>query len=127
MVKSINNATCLALLLVSSTASAVVCTPATINSSVIASIVPHSPIATVIATLGCAPTDVIYSPVVNATLYTFKVPMLDVGVHVVVDIQGVVAAQYIDLTNPNVGAYTGAMRVNLPPLWVPAAGTIISR
>lgn len=125
MIKLLNNASFLAvLLLASSTASAVVCTPATINPSAIARIVPHSSIETVIAALGCAPTGQVYSPIVNAFMYTFKVPMLDIGVHVMVDSQGVGFAQYMDFTNPAASSYNGAMRIELPPYLVPAAGTI---
>lgn len=100
------------------------CTPATINPSAIARIVPRTGIEAVIAILGCAPTEQVYAPLVNATVYTFKVPMLDVGVHVVVDGQGVSFAQYMDFSNPVVGSYNGAMRIELPPHWVPSAGTI---
>lgn len=125
MIKQLTNAANLvALLLVSSTASAVVCTPATINPSSITRIVPRTGIEAVIATLGCAPTQQIYSPLVNATIYTFKVPMLDIGIHVMVDAQGVGFAQYMDFTNPVVGSYNGAIRGELPPLWMPSAGTI---
>lgn len=125
MIKLLNNAACVALLLVSSTASAVVCTPATINPSAITRIVPHSSIEAVIATLACSPTHQVYSPVVNASIYTFRLPMLDIGVYVMVDSQGVGFAQYMDFTNPNAGQYNGAMRAELPPYWVPSAGTII--
>lgn len=128
MIKLLNSASVLiALLIVSSTASAVVCTPATINPSAIARIVPRTSIETAIAALGCAPTEQIYSPIANSTIYTFKVPMLDVFVHVVVDSQGIAFAEYMDFTNPVAAPYSGAMRVNLPPLWVPSAGTISSR
>lgn len=125
MIKLLTNAASLvALLLVSSTSSAVVCTPATINPSVIARIVPRTSIETAIAALGCAPTEQIYSPIANATVYTFKVPMLNVFVHVVVDSQGIAFAEYMDFTNPVIGSYNGAIRGELPPLWMPSAGTI---
>jgi hypothetical protein len=128
MIKLLNSTAFLvALLFVSSTASAVVCTPATINPSAIARIVPHSSIGTVMAAMGCVPTEQAYSPIANATIYRFKIQMVDVFVDVVVDSQGVVFAEYIDFTNPIAGSYNGALRVNLPPLWVPSAGTILSR
>lgn len=125
MIKLLNNAASLvALLLVSFTAAAAVCTPATINPSSIARIVPRTSIATVQATLGCAPSEIFIAEDVSVTIYRFAVPLLNGGVYVAVDAMGVSFAQYLD---PLISSHNSAMRLEPPltPQWILSAGMIL--
>lgn len=102
------------------------CTPATINPGAVSRIRPHTSIETVIAMLGCSPTEVFVAEEVGTTRYSFQVPLLDVELDVITDALGVSFALYFDRTNPVGIKYNGALRVEPPlsPSWMPNGGFI---
>ena len=102
------------------------CTPATINPRAVSQIRPHSTIETVIAMLGCNPTEIFFAEKVGVTRYSFLVPVLNVELDVFSDSMGVSIALYSDRTNPLEISYNSGFRVEQPltPNWMPSAGVI---
>ena len=102
------------------------CTPATINPGAVSRIRPHTSIETVIAMIGCSPTEVFVAEEVGTTRYSFQVPLLDVELDVNTDSMGVMFAIYFDRTNPVGIKYNGALRIEPPlsPSWMPSAGVV---
>lgn len=105
------------------------CTPATINPGAVSRIRPHTSIETVIAMLGCSPTEIFFAEKVGVTGYKFLVPLLDAELDVFSDSMGISFAIYIDRTNPLERHYNGALRIEPPlaPNWMPNAGVVPNR
>ncbi len=102
------------------------CTPATINPGAVLRIRPHTSIETVIAMLGCKPTETFFADKVGVTKYSFLVPVLNVELDVFSDSMGVSFALYSDRTNPLETSYNSGFRAEQPltPNWMPSAGVI---